>query len=76
MPNVLIDSRKYAIYVRVLAGEGDGTLIYVDARGHIHVVNGGGDPVVLKERLAAGLKQVEAGVNAIQDVIGQAPRQA
>ncbi len=75
MPNsLIIDSHKYAIYVKVLAGEGDGPLIYVDARGHIHVV--GGDPGPLKERLTAGIKQIEAGVGAIQEAVAQAPRQA
>jgi hypothetical protein len=71
---LVIDSRKYSIYVKVLAGEGDGTLIYVDARGHIHIV-GPGDPP-LKDRLATGIKQIEAGVAAIHEAIGQAPQKA
>ena len=62
--SLVVDSRKYSIYVRILAGEGDGPLIYVDAQGHIHV--GGGDPGPLKERLQAAVKQIEAGVGALQ----------
>jgi hypothetical protein len=63
MPNtLLIDSSKYSIYVRVLAGEGDGTLVTIDARGHIHV--GGGDPGPLRDKLQAAAKQIEAGVGA------------
>jgi len=72
MPNVFIDSKKYAIYVRVLGGEGDGPLIYVDARGLVHVVGGGGDPTRLEGPLAAGLKEIEAGANTIQQVVVRA----
>jgi hypothetical protein len=75
MPTALvIDSHRYAIYVRVLAGEGDGPLIYVDAHGHIHVV-GGGDPGPLRERLTAGVKQIEAGVTAIHEVVAKTAHQ-
>ena len=72
MPNFVIDARKYSIYVRVLGGEGDGPLIYMDASGHIHVVGGGPGP--LKEKFAEGLKQIEAGVGAIQQAAAQAPQ--
>ena len=63
MPNtLLIDTSKYAIYVKVLAGQGDGTLVTIDANGHIHV--GGGDPGPLRDKLQAAAKQIEAGVTA------------
>jgi len=63
MPNTLvINSSKYAIYVRVLAGQGDGPLVTVDSQGHIHV--GPGDPSPLATKLQASIKQIEAGVEA------------
>jgi hypothetical protein len=63
MPNtLLIDSSKYAIYVRVLAGQGDGPLVTIDVNGHIHV--GGGDPGPLRDKIQAAAKQIEAGVTA------------
>lgn len=65
MPATLvIDSKKYAIYVKVLAGQGDGPLITIDSNGVIHVDHG--DPGPLRERLLAAVHQIEAGVNAFQ----------
>jgi hypothetical protein len=61
---LLINSKKYEISVRVLAGEGDGTLIYIDNQGHIHVVGGGGDPRIDREKVQAAAKQIEAGAVA------------
>ena len=63
MPNTLvIDASKYAIYVKVLAGQGDGTLVTIDAHGHIHV--GGGDPGPLRDKLQSAVRQIEAGVES------------
>ena len=63
MPNTLVvDSSKYAIYVRVLQGQGDGTLVTIDSHGHIHV--GGGDPGPLRDKLQAAARQIEAGVES------------
>ena len=62
--SLLIDSRKYAIYVKVLEGQGDGPLVTIDQHGHIHV--GGGDPGPLRERIQQAVKQIEAGVAAFQ----------
>ena len=76
MPNTLvIDSSKYAIYVRVLAGEGDGPLVTIDSHGHIHV--GGGDPGPMREKLEAAARQIEAGAEAFKNAIaGQKTRAA
>jgi hypothetical protein len=60
---LFINSKKYEISVRVLAGEGDGTLIYIDNHGHLHVV-GGGDPQIDREKIQAATKQIEAGAAA------------
>lgn len=58
---LLVNSKKYSISVKVLTGQGDGTLIYIDAQGHIHIV--GPDPAPgLRERITAAVKQIEAGV--------------
>ena len=63
MPNtLLINSSKYAIYVRVLAGQGDGPLVTVDSHGHIHI--GPSDPGPLADKLQASIRQIEAGVEA------------
>ena len=59
--NLLIDSKKYSISVTVITGQGDGTLIYRDASGHIHVV--GPEPGIMREKIAAAIKQIELGVN-------------
>jgi hypothetical protein len=70
MPNALVlENKQYSIYVKVLAGQGDGTLIYIDARGHIHVV-GPGDPPFSKEKLTAAATQINSGVVAALHAIG------
>ena len=61
---LLIDSHKYSIYVRVIAGQGDGPLITIDANGKIHVDHG--DPGPMRDRLQAAVHQIEAGVTAFQ----------
>jgi len=73
MPHsLLIDSRKYAIYVRVLEGQGDGPLVTVDQHGHIHVV--GADSGPLRERIQHAIKQIEAGAAAFQAAIELNPQ--
>ena len=62
----VMESRTFSIYVKVLQGEGDGTLVYIDPQGHIHV--GGGDPGPLRQQIAAAAKQLEAGVGALAHV--------
>lgn len=59
----LIDAKKYAIFVRVLAGQGDGPLITIDANGKIHIDHG--DPGPLRDRVGAAVRQIEAGVDAL-----------
>ena len=57
--NFVIDSRKYSISVKVLTGQGDGDLIYIDASGHIHHV--GPNPAPLRnDRILAAVKQIRA----------------
>lgn len=60
--SLVLDTRRYAIYVKVIAGEGDGTLIWVDRHGIHH---GPGDPSPLSERVHAAIKQIEAGIDAL-----------
>ncbi|MEO6807209.1 MAG: hypothetical protein ABI286_01610 [Edaphobacter sp.] len=59
---LFISSKKYEISVRVLGGEGDGPLIYIDNQGHLHVV--GGDPRIDREKVLAATRQVEAAAAA------------
>jgi hypothetical protein len=63
---LLINSKKFEISVRVLQGEGDGTLIYIDANDVLHVVPDGGDPRIDRAKLTAAVKQIEAGAIAFQ----------
>jgi hypothetical protein len=72
--SLLINSSKYAISVTVLAGEGDGTLIYRTASGHIVHVGPDPDPAVLKE-IGVAIKNIEAGVAQYQAAIGQVKAQ-
>ena len=75
MPNsLIIGLREYAVYVKILAGQGDGPHIYVDEHGHIEV--SGGDPGPLTHRLQAAVRQIEAGVGAIHEAVGLMPRKA
>jgi hypothetical protein len=75
MPNsLIIGLRKYAVYVKILAGQGDGPLIYVDEHGNMEV--GDGDPGPLTQRLQAAVKQIEAGVGALHEAVGLMPRKA
>ena len=75
MPNsLIIGLDSYAVYVKILAGLGDGPPIYVDEHGHIEV--GGGDHGPLTQRLQAAVKQIEAGVATIHEAVGLMPRTA
>ena len=75
MPNsLIIGLQKYAVYVKILAGQGDGPLIYVDEHGQIEVA--GGDPGPLRQRLQAAVTQIEMGVGAIHEAVGLMPRKA
>ena len=70
MPHSLVfESKEFSIYVKVLAGQGDGTLIYMDSHGHIHVV-GPGDPALSKEKLAVAAAQIHSGVTAALQSVG------
>jgi hypothetical protein len=44
-------------------------LIYIDARGHIHVV-GPGDPALSKEKLGAAATQIHSGIVAALQAMG------
>jgi hypothetical protein len=73
MPNALIIGlHKYAVYVKILAGQSDGPSIYVDEHGHVEL--GGGDPGPLPQRLQAAVRQIEMGVGAIHEAVGLMPR--
>ena len=62
---LFIQSKKYEISVRILGGEGDGTIVYLDHKGVINVV-GGGDPRVDREKVQAAAKQIEAGAASFE----------
>jgi hypothetical protein len=65
MPNnLLLHGKQYEAYVTVLAGEGDGPLIYIDPQGHIHIVPEGPDG----RRLAA---ELGPEIKALQKQLGE-----
>jgi hypothetical protein len=78
MPNTLvIDSSKYAIYVRVLTGQADGPLVTIDANGHIHIGPGGpGDPTGVSEKVQAAARQIQAGADAFHAAMAGAKTRA
>jgi hypothetical protein len=57
--SIAIDTRKYAIYVKVIGGLAGGPLIWIDAHGHIHH---GPDPRPLDQAGQLALRQIEDGV--------------
>ncbi|MEO7030559.1 MAG: hypothetical protein ABI147_14280 [Acidobacteriaceae bacterium] len=69
--SLLIETKKYAIYVRVLAGEGDGPLITFDGHGiHVH----GGDPRVDRVAVEKAVRQIEAGAIAYGSAVQLNPQ--
>jgi hypothetical protein len=58
--SLIVKAKQYEIYVTIIAGEGDGDLIYRDANGRIHHI--GPDPGPLTEKINASIKNIEAGV--------------
>jgi hypothetical protein len=62
--SLFINTKQYEISVRVIQGQGDGTLIYWDPNGVLHVIPDGGDPRIDRARLTAAVKQIEAGAAA------------
>ncbi len=70
MANSLVfNTRQYAAYVTFLVGQGDGTMIWRDAQGHIHIAPDPRPDSRLAEQLAPAFKQIEAGLNAAQAVV-------
>ncbi len=65
LPKVLKDERIF--HSRVIVGQADGTLIYFDPAGHIHVVHGTGPgpgPELVTQAKSAVL-QITQGVEAL-----------
>jgi hypothetical protein len=62
--SLLINTKQYEISVRVVQGQGDGTLMYFDPNGVFHVIPDGGDPRIDRAKLNAAVKQIEAGAAA------------
>jgi hypothetical protein len=62
--SLLINNKQFEISVRVLQGEGDGTLIYLDSHNVLHVVPDSGDPHIDREKVTAAIKQIEVGAKA------------
>jgi hypothetical protein len=47
---------------RIIAGQADGTLIYIDASGHLHVVHGTGPQA---SEVSAAITKIVEGVQAL-----------
>ena len=65
MGNLLSLGKQYEAYVTVLQGEGGGTLIYIDAQGHIHVVPTGPDSRRIADELAPEIAALQQNPGAI-----------
>jgi hypothetical protein len=57
---------EHGLHVRVLVGEGDGPLIYIDNAGHIHVDPHPGDPI-----LRTAVSNVLEGIQTISRFANQ-----
>jgi len=64
--SIAIDTRKYSIYVRMITGEGDGPLLWIDSSNHIHH---GPDPRPLDQAGLAALKQIETGLESLNHAL-------
>lgn len=67
-----MNSSRFSLYVKVIGGQGDGPLIFIDPQGHIRIVP---DPRPLSglelEKVQAAAKQITAGVTAFQAAVAQ-----
>ena len=63
--NLVLLGKQYEAYVTVLAGEGDGPLIYIDHSGHIHIVPDGPDGRRIAAELGSEIKAVQKQLSAI-----------
>jgi hypothetical protein len=60
----LKDERLF--HSNVIAGQADGTLIYFDANGQLHVVHGTGPLAQLEGRVKQAVSQIIQGVEALE----------
>jgi hypothetical protein len=64
--HLVLNTKQYSAYVTVLAGEGDGPLIYIDSKGHIHgPIPEGPEATRLSEAAAKHVKTIEGALNAL-----------
>ncbi|MDQ6775743.1 MAG: hypothetical protein M3071_05850 [Actinomycetota bacterium] len=71
--SVVFRHRDFEAYVTVLAGEGDGPLIYIDPHGHIHIVpdpRPGVDEKVAGE-LRAAAEEIAGGARSFAAAMGR-----
>ena len=67
LDKVIKDERIF--HSRVIAGQADGTLIYFDSSGHIHVVHGTGPQAVeLQPQVKNAVSQIAQGVTALANL--------
>jgi hypothetical protein len=69
--NLLLLGKQYEAYVTVIAGEGDGPLIYIDHQGHIHIVPDGPDGRRIAEVLGPEISAVQKQLGAIAARVGE-----
>jgi hypothetical protein len=64
--NIVLKGLHYEAYVTVIAGEGDGPLIYIDSHGHIHgPIPEGPEATRLKQVATQHAKSLQAALGAI-----------
>ncbi len=71
---LVIEAREYAAYIKVAGGEGDGQLIYMDAQGQIHIVNGGDASPRPQVELETALGRIKAAIDEVRRTIGKIPQ--
>ena len=69
--NLLLLGKQYEAYVTVLAGEGDGPLIYIEHSGHIHIVPDGPDGRRIASELGPEIKAMQKQLGEIAAKVGQ-----
>ena len=70
---LVIENREHAIYLKILAGEADEPLIYIDGQGHIHVVGGGDSGPELQGELETAAREIRSGVDHVKRAVSKIP---
>jgi hypothetical protein len=62
----LLSTKEYEAYVTILAGEGDGPLIWIDHAGHVHIDPEPGPGIELGGELRAAAAEFSSAVRKVE----------